>query len=125
MLRNIHQRHSRSNPHAKGAPHRMQIMAEDPSPPTSLSAPLLEEEEVWDVEDHLTPRAASDSLPAHGDAQPRLPTIESSHELVIPVREAPPRGPGGLGRDDSFSGTSPQPNGVIVGARAPVRMQKS
>jgi len=94
-------------------------MTEDPSPPTSLSAPLLEEE-VWEAE-HFSPRAASDSLPSHGDALSHLPTIRSSHELVIPVREALPRGPGGGGRDDSFSGTSPQPNGMTVGARATVR----
>ncbi len=98
-------------------------MTEDPSPPTSLSEPLLKEE-VWEAADQLSPRAALDSIAAHGDARSRLPTIESSHELVIPVREALPRGPGGgLGRDDSFSGTSPQPNGIIVGARAPVRMR--
>ena len=97
-------------------------MAEDPSPPTSLSAPLLEED-VWEAESQLSPRAASDGLPSQGDAQSRLPTIESSHELVIPVREAPPRGPGGGGggRDDGFSGTSPQSNGMIVGAPAFVR----
>ena len=117
MLRDTHWRHS-PLPSAKGSPQRTQTMTEDPSPATSLSAPLLEEE-VWDTE--LSSRAASDSLPAHGDALSRLPTIESSHELVIPVREALPRGPGAGGRDDSFSGTSPQPNGMIVGARASVR----
>ena len=89
-------------------------MTEDPSPETSLSAPLLEEE-VWDVD--LGPRAASDSFQVHSGARlpGGLPTIESSNELVIPIREARPYGAAGT-PEEWFGGTSPQPNGMVVGA---------
>ena len=96
-------------------------MMEDLSPQRSLSAPLLEEE-VWDAD--LAPRAASDSVQALRDAHPSagLPTIESSHELLLPISEARPHGAAGAS-EERFGGTSPQPSGMVVGARRPSRTQ--